>query len=868
MRTVELGSQKKCFPCLSGNRWSAFRHCKSKDIFHLTDLTKKGTIPLSVDDEGVYNEYNWADATGRRGVHGKRESEFFGVTGEREYSYRHSLPLPTGGQEQQDYVDAVLNATRPPETTPAATPETEAVSVGEAGASRAGWYPELKAIRDEQNKLRKLELLRAVEARYGIRADNLTKRWLGIRGYQDGGLVRYLSGGDYNEDYPEYDQGTIHGNYSGKSIESALRMEKLLGKNQIDSNVLSGRFAIGNTTTHSDGNGHIQAIQKWLKKGLSNFDYSPVSEDDFLQTRDIVQRASGLLELSPKEIKQLSSAKIILNTPTSALQPGTYGSTSLGGFTKIGDKNARQDVTFDEALSHELYHGVQVKLHGLNRAVFGRPLEQKPIYPIVEGSAESVLKNVNPDIYEELKDKIAHHGLSSVSILNGLPDEITKGIKTTTVKAPTKEAVQAALRNYALPSVVLQDYKNQLGVKELDQWVKQAIDVGTPGTGRLSQLAVLLGGNDSGNAKKLAEHIRKVSNVVGYQSGGKIPGFGGGDRVPILAEQGEYVVNKHSTANNRQLLDAINAGRVQRLQYGGMVEYAAKGGQQRGGSRFDTVADIVAPGSGVAPARVMSEFVRLLQTSTDAVREFASNVGASADAVRLAGEGYQHVQDIIATGRFAAAPTTRAQREERTQIAEESRNVSESASNIETMPIIMTNNQNQQTSLAMEHLFWVLLKRQLYPILFSIDYKPKHKESVASRCYFFNLLLRSGALGLFGIVLTGEHLLSCPTQYDFEYAPASEHDRPFFASCEIDDCLAPPHSMSKATFYHPKRQDFSPPLATPSSSTPATNDHPSSIACITSLAFSTPFADDNDDHINRTPHQQTYATHVTQANLS
>ena len=51
------------------------------------------------------------------------------------------------------------------------------------------WYPELKAIRDEQNKLRKLELLRAVEARYGIRADNLTKRWIGIRGYQDGGLV-------------------------------------------------------------------------------------------------------------------------------------------------------------------------------------------------------------------------------------------------------------------------------------------------------------------------------------------------------------------------------------------------------------------------------------------------------------------------------------------------------------------------------------------------------------------------------------------------------------------------------------------------------------------------------------------------------
>jgi len=62
------------------------------------------------------------------------------------------------------------------------------------------------------------------------------------------------------------------------------------------------------------------------------------------------------------------------------------------------------------------------------------------------------------------------------------------------------------------------------------------------------------------------EVFGETSAILKFQTGGKIPGYGGGDRVPILAEQGEYVVNKHSTANNRQLLDAINAGRVQRLQ--------------------------------------------------------------------------------------------------------------------------------------------------------------------------------------------------------------------------------------------------------------------------------------------------------------
>ena len=47
-----------------------------------------------------------------------------------------------------------------------------------------------------------MELLRAVEARYGIRADSLTKRWIGIRGYQDGGFVGgsrvdYAAGGKF-----------------------------------------------------------------------------------------------------------------------------------------------------------------------------------------------------------------------------------------------------------------------------------------------------------------------------------------------------------------------------------------------------------------------------------------------------------------------------------------------------------------------------------------------------------------------------------------------------------------------------------------------------------------------------------------------
>ena len=44
-------------------------------------------------------------------------------------------------------------------------------------------------------------------------------------------------------------------------------------------------------------------------------------------------------------------------------------------------------------------------------------------------------------------------------------------------------------------------------------------------------------------------------------SGGKLQGYGGGDRRLILAEDGESIVNKEATARNQALLTAVNGGR-------------------------------------------------------------------------------------------------------------------------------------------------------------------------------------------------------------------------------------------------------------------------------------------------------------------
>ena len=44
------------------------------------------------------------------------------------------------------------------------------------------------------------------------------------------------------------------------------------------------------------------------------------------------------------------------------------------------------------------------------------------------------------------------------------------------------------------------------------------------------------------------------------QQGGLVGGYGGGDRVPIMAEPGEMVMRKEIVAQNRPALEAMNAG--------------------------------------------------------------------------------------------------------------------------------------------------------------------------------------------------------------------------------------------------------------------------------------------------------------------
>jgi hypothetical protein len=83
-------------------------------------------------------------------------------------------------------------------------------------------------------------------------------------------------------------------------------------------------------------------------------------------------------------------------------------------------------------------------------------------------------------------------------------------------------------------------------------------------------------GKNAAGVKTGGIRIRGLRRNVG----GGVPGSGNTDTVPAMLTPGEFVVNKEATKNNLGLLKAINDGKTQGLNSGGMagVQYFVDGG--------------------------------------------------------------------------------------------------------------------------------------------------------------------------------------------------------------------------------------------------------------------------------------------------
>ena len=74
----------------------------------------------------------------------------------------------------------------------------------------------------------------------------------------------------------------------------------------------------------------------------------------------------------------------------------------------------------------------------------------------------------------------------------------------------------------------------------------------------------------------LKEHLPKFQNggIIALQNGGKLAGYGGGDRNLALLEDGEFVVRKEAVRNyGADYLHNLNNIKLPKFQFGGMVDF-------------------------------------------------------------------------------------------------------------------------------------------------------------------------------------------------------------------------------------------------------------------------------------------------------
>jgi hypothetical protein len=137
--------------------------------------------------------------------------------------------------------------------------------------------------------------------------------------------------------------------------------------------------------------------------------------------------------------------------------------------------------------------------------------------------------------------------------------------------------------------------------KNLDLSVKnlnEALEGTVPNIENIRKLAVALGDLETRVKNTLKESesgtsANTTTPTQKFSTGGRVPGWGGGDRVRAMLEPGEWVINKHASRRFNPILDAINTGNMSKLARYTMgaptlaVATAGGGSTGRGVTRLD-----------------------------------------------------------------------------------------------------------------------------------------------------------------------------------------------------------------------------------------------------------------------------------------
>jgi len=161
--------------------------------------------------------------------------------------------------------------------------------------------------------------------------------------------------------------------------------------------------------------------------------------------------------------------------------------------------------------------------------------------------------------------------------------------KTLTIDVPAETQTDVSKIN-----AVLSEILSKLGILESKVWKSKHV-ITVIGLGALREAYRLHKALD-GMKNTTSTHTTKTKTgskeggPVGFDRGGKLQGYGGGDTVPAMLEKGEYVIRKEKVREfGKRWFDSINNG-VQKMSIGGFVmpkiqiPKFAQGGPVGGGS--------------------------------------------------------------------------------------------------------------------------------------------------------------------------------------------------------------------------------------------------------------------------------------------
>lgn len=177
---------------------------------------------------------------------------------------------------------------------------------------------------------------------------------------------------------------------------------------------------------------------------------------------------------------------------------------------------------------------------------------------------ETAAKKANIPVTDEMRRKIEESATGYANAKVKV-EEITKALDAAQdAQRFFGDAITDSLSDMIFNGAKAQDTMKKLAV----EIAKAALQASLMGSGPLAGLFGTAGTN--GNVGGLIGGLLGGLKLAG---GGHVsgPGTGRSDSIPAMLSNGEYVINARATRRNRELLDAINSGRVGAFADGGPV---------------------------------------------------------------------------------------------------------------------------------------------------------------------------------------------------------------------------------------------------------------------------------------------------------